>query len=199
MAESADQTVHAGARVYAEALLDMASEHDVLDVVVAQAGDLLEVLRSDPSGISRVLDSHMLGVSERAGILERVLQGRVHDIVYRFIQVINRKGRLPDLAAILVAALALYREKQGVAEVSVTLAVEPDDAMRSHLESRLSEALGCGVDLKTDVDPSLLGGMVTRIGDRQIDASVAGRLRRMNHQMIDAGRAAARTAVAEAG
>ncbi|QDU72246.1 ATP synthase F1 subunit delta [Mucisphaera calidilacus] len=194
-----DTVVHAGARVYARALLDLADHQGALDEVVLELRPLLELIDADVSGFRRVLDSQLLGMREREQILERVFRGRVHDLIYRFVQVVNRKGRLADLREMFVAALTIHRERRGIEQVTVTLAFEPDDAMRSDLERKLSESLGCGVSLAVEVDPSLLGGMVTRIGDRQIDASVASRLRRMNYQMMDAGRARAREAVAEAG
>ncbi|MEQ9459692.1 MAG: ATP synthase F1 subunit delta [Phycisphaeraceae bacterium] len=194
MAGSNHNRMNAASRVYARALLEMAVEAGQAEMVLDQMNQIGGLLASD-GGFQKLLDPRALPKAERAGVIERVLKPRVHELLFRFFQVINRKDRLSELPGIITALNLLYRESQGVADVSVTLASEPDDAAKDHLKKRLEESLGRQVALTTHVDPSLLGGMVTRIGDRQIDTSVVGRLRRLQNQMIDAGRAKARQTV----
>ena len=194
MARSNDKRINAASRVYARALLEMAAEAGQTETVLDQMnqiGDLLET----SAGFRKLLDPRALPKAERTGVIERMLKPRVHELLYRFLQVINRKDRLSELPGMITAMNLFYRESQGVADVFVTLPAQPDEAARDHLKRRLEEALGRQVALTTHVDPSLIGGMVTRIGDQQIDASVVGRLRRLQTQMIDAGRAKARQAV----
>ncbi|WP_428386814.1 ATP synthase F1 subunit delta [Mucisphaera sp.] len=191
MAQTTDVTIDAVARVYAQSLLEMAEAAGEAAGVVEQMQSLQGLL-ADREGLGRLLDGHALGAPERAGVIERVLKPHVHDLVYRFIQVLNRKDRLSDLRGVIASLSQQYRASMGIEDVTVTLAVEPDDQSRQLLEQKLGEALGKQIALTTKVDPSLIGGMVTRIGDQQIDASVATRLRKMSHRMMDAGRVQAR-------
>lgn len=193
MARSNHNRINAASRVYAQALLDMAVQAGDAETVLTQMQQIGELL-ADGTGFEKLLDPRALPKPERAGVIERVLKPHVHELVFRFLQVINRKDRLAELPGIIAAYEMLYQKSQGVADVSVTLASEPGEDERQRLRQRLEDALGRSVALTTHVDPSILGGMITRIGDRQIDGSVAGRLRRLQNQMIDAGRAQARQA-----
>jgi len=67
--------------------------------------------------------------------------------------------------------------------VRVTVARELTDAERADVQRRLAQATGKQIDLTTEIDPSILGGIVIRMGDRLIDASVAGRLERLRQDL----------------
>ena len=84
-----------------------------------------------------------------------------------------------------VAARHLFNEARQVVEVEVRAAVELDEAMRSQLSDVLTSSLGRKVQLRVQVDSTLLGGIVLRIGDKVIDGSVATRLTQMRQQIRD--------------
>jgi F-type H+-transporting ATPase subunit delta len=110
-----------------------------------------------------------------------------HDLTVRFLGVLGEQERLDLLAAMARAFAALVAEHRGEVTVEVVsaapLAAEQEEAVREMAAS----ALGRTVDLKTAVDPELLGGLVVRVGSRMIDASVATKLRHLELAMRGAG------------
>ena len=87
--------------------------------------------------------------------------------------------RVELLPAVVREFRRLHARQEGVVEASVTSAVALDEAAQAALQERLSALTGQSVAMHLDVDPSLLGGVSVRIGDRLIDGSVRGRLERL--------------------
>lgn len=182
-------------RVYARALFEMALAHGEqrLDEVADEMDQLAELMRQDP-GLRRLLTSHSLSVADRAASLERVFQGRVSDVLYRFLQVLNRKQRIASLAGIAEALAALVHEHRGLVEVDAFVANRLEEKQARQLADRLGQIMNKQVVLHQYVDESLIGGLKLRVGDRLIDGSVATQLRRLQHTLERAGRERARQA-----
>ena len=106
---------------------------------------------------------------------------RIH--VANLIRILAARDRVHLLPSITEEIIALDREARGILEARVTVARPIDEAERAVVSSRLEQLTGKTVEVQTDVDPSLLGGIVVRLGDQLIDASVAGRLRRLRQEM----------------
>ena len=179
-------------RVYAEAIFQMAQESGRLAETVEELEQLEELLAAEPGAI-RLFASKVLSTEERAGSLERVFKGKVSDLLYRFLSVVNQKDRMGDLPGILRAFSALYDEREGVVEVDAYLAQRMDDAEAAGIAERIGQVLGRKVVLHQYVDPSLVGGLKLRIGDEVIDGSVTAQLRILREKMITSGQEKART------
>ena len=79
--------------VYAQSLLELAQDAGVLDDVAAQMVQIAELSEREP-GLIRLISTRTISVDQRAKIIEHMLKGKVHDLLYRFFQVVNRKNRL---------------------------------------------------------------------------------------------------------
>jgi len=77
----------------------------------------------------------------------------------------------------------LFREARGIQEARVTVAHQIDDSERQRIAQRLSSMTGKTIDLTVEIDPRILGGIVVQMGDRLVDASVAGRLQRLRQKL----------------
>lgn len=99
------------------------------------------------------------------------------------LKILASRSRVGLLPSVLYEFEELVRKGKGIAEVRVTVARELTEAERADVQRRLAAATGKQVDMTTDVDPSILGGIVIRMGDRLIDASVAGRLERLRQNL----------------
>ena len=182
MARIDDQQL-AIARVYAKALLDLAraqGEHRELLEELARFEDELdrqpdfESFLADPVGDE----------SDRGELLEKVLRGRASDLLVNVLQVMNRKGRLGLMRALVRAYVEEYEELEGILEVSATTAVPLTEEARMRLGRALGRLTEKEVLLKEAVDDSLIGGMVLEIGDRKLDASVAKELGRFGNRLM---------------
>lgn len=178
-------------RVYAQALLEMAAEAGQLDEVgeeMAQLSDLLE----HSADLQRLIANPVIGRSQRTEMVGRLFKSQLTDLLYRFVQVVNHKGRLAALPGIASAFALLLAEHRGEVTVEAQVAQRMDDATARRVASSLSASLGKKITLQQSVDKSLLGGLRLRIGDQLIDASVLRQLQRMETQLKDAGRERAR-------
>jgi F-type H+-transporting ATPase subunit delta len=175
MAKTNDRDL-AIARVYGESMLDLAEERGEADALLDELAELAEALDRDPE-FERFLGSPLVDAKVREQVIEKLFRGRASDLLVDALQVINRKGRLAQLAAVAQVYRAAYRERRGLIEVEVKSAVPLTDAQRGRLAEVIARRTGKRPALAESVDPRLLGGLVVRLAGEKIDASVAARLR----------------------
>lgn len=170
---------------YARALLDVS----VREADPVKVGDelalIVETLTSDRE-LGRAVMSPKLPVATRVSLV-RVLADRAgwSQPLARLLAMLAERGRLD----ILPTLLEVYRERllahQNVVRASVTSATPLSGETIAALEQRLSAVTGKQVQLAADVDPALIGGLVTRIGSTVYDGSVRTQLQKMKQQLID--------------
>ena len=185
------QVTQSVAWIYAAALLDLAEQGRQRDEVRAELDEVADLLGDAPD-LALLLASRVLATSERRGCLERIFKGRISDLSYRFLQVVNNKDRLADLAGIVRAFGQLVDEQRGLIDVDAYVATPMDEPQTRRLAAGLGAVLEREVTLHQHTDPYLIGGLKLRVGDRLIDASIAAQLRRIRERIIAAGREQAR-------
>lgn len=191
VSKDAEQRTDSVSRVYAQALLELAQADGSVDDVGQDAGELLALLGREPD-LSKLLSSRALNSSQRNALIEKLFKGNVHDVLYRFLQVVNRKDRLGSLERIFGTYGLLVAEAKGELDVDVYVAQAlTDEAGRGVAES-IGQAVGKRVHLNQHIDSELIGGLKVRVGDRLIDGSVATQLKIMKRKLVEAGRERAR-------
>lgn len=175
------------ASVYARSLFQLAEQaggQDKIEEVNDELEQILELTRRDPV-FAEFLTSPIVDAKARADSLRRILDGRVTDLTLRFLLVLNNKGRLPKFESIAEAYSSLMQEAFGRIEVDVHTAGELGPEAVEAIRTRVRDALGREPVLHTYVDPSMIGGVRLRIGDRLIDGSVSRRLRRLRDELLE--------------
>lgn len=185
MARFSDK-VMAIAAVYAEALLDLAESRGEADALREELGELAVAVQRDPD-FARFLESPLVETVERSDSLERMFRGQASELLVDGLQVINRKGRIALLPAIAEAYRQAHNRLRGRVVVEVASAVRLDDGQRSRLLAAVQAATGFSGRLEETVDPSLLGGLVVKIGDQKTDATVATRLAGLSRALLARG------------
>ncbi len=170
------------ARRYAEAAFEVAMR----DGRLAEWRNELEVaaeLAGDERALE-VLANPAIPGERRATALTEMLGDRVSRPVQNLAQLMLRRGRIDDLSRVAAEFRRLDDARQGVTHAAATTATEltPDEVRA--LTDRLEQSTGGRIALDVQVDPSLLGGLIVRVGDRLIDGSVRGRLERLRNQLI---------------
>lgn len=188
--QASSPTIDAVARVYAQSLLELA-EAAGGDAKIAEIGEelqaLLEVVRGDAM-IAEFLRSPIVDRNKRGASLRTVLDGRVSDLLLRFVLVLNGKGRLGRIDDIVAAYDELLNARFGKVEVDVfTVDGRLDDAQLSLLSEKIRTRLGKEPVFHQYADASLIGGLVLRVGDQLIDGSVRGRLRGLRETILEGG------------
>jgi F-type H+-transporting ATPase subunit delta len=188
------------ARRYARALLDVAREQgaDAINEVEQDLYGLADLWESSPE-LRTVIGHPKLTRDRKRAAVTAALEGKVQPLTIRFVSVLVEKGRLDVIRDIALEFDAASDEAQNVAKAKVATYLPLAEAQRAKLEERLRAFTArARVVIEETVDPSLLGGIVVRIGDQVLDGSVAGRLRKMRERVVlrDEERAQQATAAA---
>jgi F-type H+-transporting ATPase subunit delta len=171
-----------GARRYAEAAFEVATRDDTVETWRNEL-ELAAGLVGDERALD-VLANPAIPGEQRSEALREMLGKRVSRPVGNLIQLMLRRGRIDDLSRVAAEFRRLDDVRQGITHATATSATElsPDEVRA--LTARLEESTGGRIALDVQVDPSLLGGLIVRVGDRLIDGSVRGRLERLRNQLV---------------
>ncbi len=169
------------ARRYAEAAFEIAERDDSM----AAWRDALAVADERLTGTDamRLLSNPALPANARIEVLERILGGDVNGAPGNLLALLVRRGRFDQLPAVIREFGRLHRQREGIVEATVTAAAKLGAAELEALQTRLQTMTGKHIELSEEVDPSLLGGVVVRLGDQLIDGSVSGRLGRLRSDL----------------
>jgi F-type H+-transporting ATPase subunit delta len=175
------------ARVYAEALLNAAEKRGQAVPLLEELNSLIIDLLTPNPQLDQLLTSGIIGRESKAEIIEKGFTGRVSELLFNFLMVLNRHERLDLLRMISAAYVDLYHTRTRRIAVQVRTAVPLPDDQRSRLLHDIRETLGLEPVLDEKVVPDLLGGVVLRVGDALFDGSVRHTLLSARNQLIEKG------------
>ena len=159
------------AKVYATSLLELATEKGELEAVHG-AVLYLEAVLEENVLIRSFLESPKVESSERAGLFESALRGKLPDSVINFLLVVIRKDRQLFFREMLAEFQVLYERQIGLVRVTATTAVELGDLARGNLEAALEKKLAKKVNLQNEVNSEILGGVIVRYDGMVADGSL---------------------------
>lgn len=175
------------AQAYADALLGAASkEGDAqVDATLAELAELRADLFDGEARYRELMTSPTIKAPERDRFLREALGGRALPTTVRFLQVLNRHGRMALLGPILDAASAAWDRRQRRIPVRVTTAEALDEGQVAALNAKLAALVG-GTPMPTVVvDPSLIGGLIVQVGDDVYDASTRTQLESLRKRLVE--------------
>lgn len=179
---SAPQTGGAAQR-YALALLDLAKDKKTVDAVATDVENLATLARDDPGFRAFIEDPRLDATAQRNAafaVLDKVgVSGDVRNLVG--VMIANR--RLNLLPGVLAAFDTLLAEQRGQQAAEVVTAHALSNTQRAQIAARLTEAGYSNVRLSETVDPSILGGLILKVGSRLYDTSIKSRLQRLSYAM----------------
>lgn len=168
---------------YASALYALAFEQNCLNEVVEQMADLGRLLAASEA-LRNLVRNPLTDTKQAAPVLAKALAGEGFlPIVVNFVNVIIANRRLRDLPLLIAGFAAYVAAKRGEIVAEVTSAHGLNDMQRGQLRARLTEAGYGNVKLVEHTDPSLLGGMVLKIGTKLYDTSLKSRLNRLTYSL----------------
>ncbi len=129
--------------------------------------------------VMRLMSNPSIASSDRIGVLERILGDDVVGPQCNLLTLLVRRGRFDLLPAVIREFRRLFRRREGIIEATVTSTTALGEPELAVLQERLVTITGSRIELAHQTDPSLLGGLQVRLGDRLIDGSVRGRLERL--------------------
>jgi F-type H+-transporting ATPase subunit delta len=171
------------ARRYAQAAFELASRDKTTDEWASALEAIAEF--TSEADIKRVLENTRVGQGTKLQLIGAGL-GDLPRLPFNLARLLVSKGRTNLAPDIAVAFRDLVNVERGIAHARARTAVPIDDAELATLTTRLRERTGKNVILETEVDPSLLGGIVIQIGDQLVDASTKARLQALRDNLVGA-------------
>jgi F-type H+-transporting ATPase subunit delta len=172
------------AQVYARSLFEVAQEQDKLDEVRDQIGQFADAL-----GESRELQtfffSPYFSTEEKKKGLDSALDG-ADETVENFLALLIENHRMPALFRVRRELDAMWQDVNKLLPVQITSAIELDGAVARQIGDEIGRQTGRKVELTSTVDPDVLGGIVVRVGNSILDASIRTRLERLRKQVARA-------------
>jgi F-type H+-transporting ATPase subunit delta len=172
------------AQVYARALFEVAREQGKLDLVREQLGQFADAL-NDNGDLRVFFFSPYFSTEEKKDGLHRALTDADPAIV-NFLEALLERHRMPVIFRIRTEYGRLWDSENQMLPVEVTSAVGLDDATVKSIGERIGEQTGQRVELTSTVDPSILGGIVLRVGNSILDASIKHRLDQLRKHVAQA-------------
>ncbi|QBK32050.1 F0F1 ATP synthase subunit delta [Roseitalea porphyridii] len=172
---------------YARSLHELAAEAGKVDAVEAALGDF-ETLISESAELKRLIESPVFSADEQAAAMDAILaKAKMEPLASNFMHVVAGNRRLFALPAMIRAFRDIAARERGEATAEVTSAAELNATQEKQLKATLKEVAGKDVKLSVTVDPSILGGLIVKLGSRQIDTSLKTKLSSLKLALKEVG------------
>jgi ATP synthase F1 delta subunit len=172
------------AAVYARSLFEVAKEQGKLDAVREQLGEFADALEQTRE-LQVFFFSPYFSTTEKQDGLDRAVSG-ADAVIVNFLKLLIENHRMPVIFRVRRGYDALWEDENKLLPVRVTSAVELDKKTVSQIGDKIAEQTGRKVDLSSEVDPDILGGIVVRVGNSILDASIRNRLENLRRSVARA-------------
>jgi F-type H+-transporting ATPase subunit delta len=172
------------ATVYARSLFEVANDRDAIDDVREQIGQFADEL-SENRDLQVFFFSPYFSTDEKKDGLRKAIDG-ADEATENFLELLVEKHRMPAIFRIRRELDHLWAEANQLLPVTITSAVELDQSTVDGIGKEIGDQTGRKVEITTTVDPDVLGGIVLRVGNSILDASIRNRLEQLRRQVAKA-------------
>ena len=162
------------AEVYGRSLFAVAQEHSKLDEIHDQLGEFTDALQGNRD-LQVFFFSPYFSTPEKKDGLTKAVTGADETLV-NFLELLIEKHRMPAIFRIRRYFDGLWEQENKILPVQISTATTLDDAVVKKIGDQIGKATGQKIELTADVDPDILGGIVLRVGNSILDASIRNRL-----------------------
>jgi F-type H+-transporting ATPase subunit delta len=172
---------------YATALFELARDEKSVDAVKADL-DKFDAMLADSPDLLRLVRSPVFSADSQSKALAAILdKAGISGIAANFLRVLTNNRRLFAVADVIRAFRALVARFKGEATADVTVAEALSDKNLDALKTALKSVTGKDVALNVKIDPSIIGGVIVKLGSRMVDSSLRTKLNSIKHAMKEAG------------
>jgi F-type H+-transporting ATPase subunit delta len=177
-------SIGAAAERYARAIFELGAESRQLERLTQELSEFAASFAEVPL-LRQALENPVLHEPEREAVLRQVAQhAQLGALATNSLLILLRRRRLGSLPAIVRRLRSLADEKTGVLRAKIVSAGSLSESYFNQLKQGLEQALGKRVIVDHEEDPTLIGGILTRVGDNTFDGSIRGRLEEMERQLL---------------
>ena len=166
---------------YAKAILDIASDKNVAEIVGSDMKTIASTIKGNAE-LSNFIQNPTLKVEVKQSAMIAIFTD-VNDVTRKLFRLLKENKRFEILGEIAIEYTKLFDEKSGIQVAQVTTAIEMDAALQAQVLAKIATLTTKNVTIETEVDPSIIGGFVLRIGDQQYNASVSNRLQILKREL----------------
>ncbi|MGC5324978.1 F0F1 ATP synthase subunit delta [Brevibacillus sp. SYSU BS000544] len=167
---------------YARALFEVAKERGLIDSIEVELKSVVEAVNQNAE-LTKILMHPHIPAEDKKQLIKDVFQAQVADETLNFIGVLIDNGRESELTSIAASYVGLANEERGIADAVVTTAKPLNQEEEAQLADRFGKLINKTLRIQTVVDPSIMGGVVVKIGDRLYDGSIKRKLEHFAHQL----------------
>lgn len=171
------------AKKYAAALFTIVLDNGALEEVETQLVGIRDAVRENPE-LSGFLNHPILAREAKKEVVEKLFADTIQPVLIKFLSVVIDRGRIELLEEMTDEFVRLSHEARHLAEATVRTAVPLTEDEEKSLKERLQALTGKDVSITATVDPSILGGMIVKIGDRMIDGSMIRQLQELKATIL---------------
>jgi len=177
---------HTIAKRYTQALFAIAEEQNLEEQFLSQLTDIAAALAAGAGGLGELLIMGRMPVSRQKSLLQEVFGDQVHPLLQNMLFLLLDKGRGGYIPALLPAYQQLLDDKAGILAVTAISAQPLQAKQEAGLIAAIAKRWGKQIRLRQEVDPSLIGGLKLIIGGTVYDGSLARRLEKLEHSLVNA-------------
>lgn len=166
---------------YAKALLELSQEQNKMDVVESNMLDIVKA-SNETHDFQVFLNSPIIKADKKVSVMNQLFSN-FDSLSISFLELITKNGREGLIAEIANSFLVQLKELRGIVPVSITSATPLDSKTKEVILSKLKATINGQLEVEEIIDNALIGGFVIRMGDKQIDSSVASQLKRMKQEL----------------
>ncbi|MBS1990862.1 MAG: ATP synthase F1 subunit delta [Cyanobacteria bacterium SZAS LIN-3] len=168
---------------YAEAVLDLAGNLKSEDRVLDEIKLVSDVIASDRE-MTIIINHPAIDSAEKKRFLSGLFEGKISELTANLIGLLADKRRLDLIPFIETGYRELLNKRKNIVSASLVCAERLADTQVANIKAQLAEHLGKTLELEVRVDPSLIGGVVLKMGDQVIDGSLNGQLKALEKQLL---------------
>ncbi len=172
------------AQVYARALFEVASEQDKLDAIRDQLGQFADAVDGSRDLRTFLFSPYFSSAEKKAGLARAV--DDADEALTNFLTLLIDQHRMPVIFRIRRVYDVLWEQANRLLPVTITAAIELDPETVRHISDQIGAQTQRRVEVTTDVDPEIIGGLVVRVGNSILDASIRTRLENLKKNVATA-------------
>lgn len=166
---------------YAKALFDLSLEQNLIDQVDRDMR-LIEEMYRESRDFRLLLKSPVISQSKKNEVLKALLAESVHAITLKFTALMVKQNREAIIASVATAFHTFYKKQKGIISVEIMSAEALGDKLRNEIVDVIRKESGSEVELREKVNANIIGGFVLQVEDRQFDASILNKIKRLSRE-----------------
>lgn len=167
---------------YAKALLELATEHNKVELIEADILQLLKV-SNEAHDFQIFLNSPLINIDKKIAVIKQIFPD-FNQTTVDFLSLVTNNGRETVMIDIAKQFIAQLKAQRGIVPITIISAQQLEESTKQSILSKISAAITGTPEITEEIDADLIGGFIVRMGDHQIDASVASQLQRLKQQFV---------------